>query len=535
MRSTKATRQKKAPLVDWKDPQTQLRLKYAFWGSLLFCLAAHAYVFLNFFPRHDTLNYIDWFAGVWEIQLGRFVQPLYKHLLRGSYLIPWMQGMLTILYTAAASFFICEILDIRNRWMVLVSAGLMVANAAVTDVTHAFLYMVDANALAMLLACAGAFVIIRRTGLSGSALAAACFVLSAGIYQSQVFFGGLLLILHAMKQALQEKRLWKAEWRRWLWFVITVALSAGLYAACMRVTLWLNGLGWGSTYNSPAALALLTLPEVLEAVKHACTGFAAFFFGLWQPETTMFTLANIVLFALSAALLAAYAWQQRLPLFNVLVLAAGAASFPVLAQMMGILLLSDSIVFMTSHPLFLMYPGLLGMISSLRIGREEAQRAVPLYERSPRLRALTLVLCGCLLFSSVRFSNEIYTFLQVQYDKTLTHVTRIMDDIDETPGYEYNETEIVCIGTLNYALQNLNQPEAYRWLRGTGGAAATTYPLTFRSFVHMMGEKMNLSLDQAYADELKKTPVVEAMPYYPRSGYCQMVGDQLVVKLSPWW
>lgn len=526
---------KEHPLCDWQDSTVQMRMKYAFWGTLLFCMAAHAYVFLNFFPRHDTLNYVDWFAGVWEIQLGRFTQPLYKMLMRGSYLIPWLQGILTVLYGTAGAFCVCEILDLRSRWLVLCASGLLVANAAVTDVTHAFLYMVDANALAMALACLGALIIIRRPNLRGCLPAAVCFVCSAGIYQSQVLFGGLLLIMHAMKQALHEKQLWKAESRRWLWFVITVALSGALYLGYMKLTLTLCGLDWGSSYNSPGALAAISLSELMTAVKSACAGFAAFFFGLWQPEMTMFTLANIALFALAAGMAVMYVWQQRLPLLNVLVLAVGTLGFPVLAQVMGILLLSQSIVFMTSHALFLMYPGLLAMVSSLSIGKGEEQRALPLYERSSRLRVFTLVLCGCLLFASVRFSNEIYTFLQVQYDKTLTHVTRIMDEIDETPGYEYNETEIICIGTLNYALDNLRQPEAYRWLRGTGGTAATTYPLTFRSFVHMMGEKMNLSLDQEYADKLKKTPEVESMPYYPRKGYCQMVGDQLVVKLSPWW
>lgn len=56
------------------------------WGTI-----AHAYMFFEFYPSHDSLMIVtyDW---QWQISLGRFAGPLYI-LIRDAINVPWLIGM----------------------------------------------------------------------------------------------------------------------------------------------------------------------------------------------------------------------------------------------------------------------------------------------------------------------------------------------------------------------------------------------------------------------------------------------------------
>lgn len=509
--------------LDVSNRETKMRLWYAWVGFAVFCLAAHGYAYFNFMPRHDMFNYLDRFAGGLEITTGRFFQVMYGKLWRGTFTMPWMHGMLTMIYGGLAAFLVCEVLEVKNRWAVLFSAGLLAANASMTDITLSFIYILDAYVLGMLLAVAGAFVVIRRPNVWGVLAGGLLMSLGMGIYQSQMLFGPMLMVIHAMRQSVRERSLWKAEWRRWLCYVAALAVTAALYYAFYALFLNLWGLSAAETYNTPANMGRYSIAGLLSYVKHAYSSFAAFFFGYNQGYLSLFYLGNIVLFGAVGIGLLWRIVRRKLPVFNVLVLAAGAVLFPLGAQVMSVLLYSETTAFMVSHSLFLMYPAALKLLDGLADldGRMFARRAL-------------CALCAVLLFASARFSNEVYAFQSIQYEKTISQATRIMDEIDRTPGYE-DDTEIVCVGTLYYNLENMNQPEAFRWMREFNGMAATTYTQTFRQCMYMLGEWKNVLIDNPKRlDEFAAMEEVQQMPCYPKPGYCQMVGDSLVVKFGKW-
>lgn len=509
--------------LDFSSRETKMRLWYSCVGFAVFCLAAHAYAYFSFMPRHDMFNYLDGFAGGLEITTGRFFQVMYGKLWRGSFTMPWMHGMLTIIYGGLAAFLVSEALEMKSRWVVLFSAGMLAANASMTDITLSFIYILDAYALGMLLAVAGAFIVIRRPNAWGVPAGALLMSLGMGIYQSQMLFGPMLMVIHAMKQAVCQRSLWKNQWRRWLCFVLSLVLTAALYYAFYMLFLHLWGVEAAQTYNTPANMGRYSIAGLLPYVKHAYSSFAAFFFGYHQGYLSLFYVCNILLFGLAGVGLLCRIIRRRLPVFNVLVLGAGAALFPLGAQVMSVLLYSETTAFMVSHALFLMYPAVLALLGGL----------LPTDAKPPLRRGLCAV-CAVLLFASARFSNEMYTFQRIQYEKTISQVTRIMDEIDRTPGYQ-PETEIVCIGTLYYNLENMRQPEGFRWMREYNGMAATTYTQTFRQCMYMLGEWKNVLIDNPQRlDAFAALEEVEQMPCYPDPGYCRMLDDVLVVKFGKW-
>lgn len=496
-----------------------------------FCLVAHGFAYFNFAPSHDVLNYLSHLGGSWEIGLGRFFQPLYD-MLRGGYVMPWLTGILTMLFGGIACFLISDLMNIKNRWLVFFSAGAVVANASMTEVNYSFVYLTDVFTLALLFACAGAFALVRVRGAAGIALGCVFFTLAMGIYQSYIMAGVILLVFDAMKHALHDRSLWKSQWKQWGRYVLCVVCTAVVYFGVFRLLLLCTGIPTANTYNSPDNLTNMTAATLLQYVKHAYSSFLSFFFGYRQTPFSLFYLANMLLFGLAGVLLMGHLIREKLPVFNWFILLIGAAAVPAFGQFMSILTLSSQTYFLASHPLFLLYPGLIALIGSLNGGMKKA--SLPSFERRFSIRVLALFTCGMLIYNCVRFSNEMYMFRQIQYDKTVSHVTRIMDDLHEVPGYQHGETEVVFFGSLAHTLNNIEQPEGYRWLTGMGGAA-TTYSMIMQNFIYMMGERPNIQIDSsATYKAYSLRDDIDLMPCYPTSGYCAMVDGVVVVRLSKW-
>lgn len=507
-----------------KKTESRTRWFYSFLGTVVFCLAAHGFVYLNLAPRHDMLKYIDTFAGEWEIQLGRFMQVAYASLMRGNYLSPWFQGIFSILLMGVACFLISELLNMKDPWVIFLSAGLMTTNISLVDLHYSFLYAADAFALAMLCACAGVFFVVRYPNLKGTVLASTCFVCTLGLYQSYILVAGVLLIFIVMRDSLRERMNCKII-RVWIWYVAAVLLTALLYFSLYKITLSAydtvipDQYNSGVVYNSPAFLKTFTFPLIRSFTKKAYLSFFGYFYGIGQESFTAVHLINAVFTIAMVVLLVERMISRKLPFVNVLLILAGIIVFPAVAQLMTILTRSNTTYFLTAHALFLVYPAMLALFSKCG------------FPKWPALRTIVLALCGCLIFFNIRFSNEMYTFQKMQYDMTFSHMTRVMDEIDRTPDYQYGETEVVMVGGMFGSIHSIEKPEGYQWLAGPSETGVNSLE-TFIAFVDLMGESMNITTDNVIMQEYQSMEQVAKMPGYPRNGYCQMIDGRLVVKLS---
>ena len=53
-----------------------------------------------------------------------------------------------------------------------------------------------------------------------------------------------------------------------------------------------------------------------------------------------------------------------------------------------------------------------------------------------------------------------------------------------------------------------------------------------RSFIYMMGERMNIPLDYSGLPDYASMEEVKAMPSFPAQGCCRMIDGRLLVKLT---
>jgi len=78
--------------------------------------------------------------------------------------------------------------------------------------------------------------------------------------------------------------------------------------------------------------------------------------------------------------------------------------------------------------------------------------------------------------------------------------------------------------------QYSEEPDGWEWMEGMNNSSIT-YLQVLRSFIHMMGEQMNIPLDYSGLPDYASMEEVQAMPAFPASGCCRMIDGRLLVKL----
>ncbi len=141
------------------------RLLASFAAVFLFGLLAHGYAFTNFTVSHDSLNEmflsgdIRYAAGSvadWKISLGRFLYPAYRTVFSGGAGTPWLSGVLSLVWVSLAVYLVSRLFSVDNALLLAVIGALFVTNVSYSALAATYIYDLDGDMLAMLLAVCSA-------------------------------------------------------------------------------------------------------------------------------------------------------------------------------------------------------------------------------------------------------------------------------------------------------------------------------------------------------------------------------------------
>lgn len=251
------------------------RLKRALFYTLVFSLAAHAYMYFTFAPSHDGLGIVSSSGeGFHQLALGRFMEAPYWFI-RGRLAVPWLVGILSMLYLSGGCYFIMAALGIERRSSAVVLCGILSTNLAVTASNATYLLWADSYMLAMLLACAGVW-LWERLPRWGALAAVPCFVCCMGFYQAYIDVAIGLALLLLMRRALDGEP-FSALWKRALRYGLSLLAGAALYYAAVKLSLALTGVAMAAGYNGLTNLLDSDLPTLLRLVPRAYRDFFRFF------------------------------------------------------------------------------------------------------------------------------------------------------------------------------------------------------------------------------------------------------------------
>nr|MCR5278056.1 glucosyltransferase domain-containing protein [Lachnospiraceae bacterium] len=170
------------------DPATTASLAGAFAAGLL----THMSVMVSDIPNHDGLasvysNQDLLTSGRWFLQFACGISSYYA--------LPWLIGVLSLIYIAVASAFTVKILDIR-RPLYAALAGVILAVFPALASDFAYVFTMDGYMLGMLLSVIAVYLVGR--GKWGFVLGGVLLSLSVGTYQAYLAVAMILCLYKAI-------------------------------------------------------------------------------------------------------------------------------------------------------------------------------------------------------------------------------------------------------------------------------------------------------------------------------------------------
>lgn len=258
---------------------TDPRWKTCVFSVLAFGLLAHAYGYFGIYHSGDSLEGFYRADDLFQIGLGRFLQPVYTHL-RGLVGVPWLCGLISLAWIAAALCLIADLFQVRRK-STLVLMGALLATAPMLAFCNAgYFNFTDIFMCAFFLSVLAVWLMRRfRWGFLAGAV---CLVGSLGLYQSFMASAcglvTMLFILDALDGQTGPRGLAATASKG-----AGMALLGGvLYKVCMEAALRLTGVEVSTAYNTVAYVGNYDQYSIAQLIVDTYRYVAEYLFD-WLP------------------------------------------------------------------------------------------------------------------------------------------------------------------------------------------------------------------------------------------------------------
>lgn len=298
----------------------------SFAAVFLFGLLAHGYAFTNFTVSHDSLNEmflsgdIRYAAGSvadWKISLGRFLYPAYRTVFSGGAGTPWLSGVLSLVWVSLAVYLVSRLFSVDNALLLAVIGALFVTNVSYSALAATYIYDLDGDMLAMLLAVCAAYLLLRGT-LRRRALAVIPIVGSLALYQAMISVTVSLVMIACILRLLENESA-KAVFFDGLKAVGILFIGGAAYYILVRAVSSASGVALDGGYNSLLSLGRMTPDLLPEAVRSTYDTWARS--TVRQPVFVPLPVTragHLLLAVLTLAAAACFLLRKRLPAANLL-------------------------------------------------------------------------------------------------------------------------------------------------------------------------------------------------------------------------
>ncbi len=494
--------------------------KVAFFTCFVLGLLIHMPVLLSDIPNHDGLDsmYFDQnmiTSGRWFLTVACGFSSYYT--------LPWLIGILGLVFLGCAAAALCELLEVRKTWAVMLVSGLLVSFPALAS-TFAYVYTLDGYMLALLLAVLAVLFVKRwKRGFVPGAL---CLAFSMGIYQGYLSFAMILSVFAVWMLLAGEGGVsFKEKLSGALHYLYMGALGAGLYFVILQALLriqgkeldhyqGIDGLGGGGFLSR----------GILAGVSGMYRDFFAFTFKGNVLFQNVFSLAACCVLAGLAAMVAFLLIGRRKCWKN-----------PLLFGIMGLLLLLlpavTNVILVISpsvnYHLLMRYQWVLYAIGAVALisGIDFKMKA------GVWLEWLGLAAAGTLVFCYSVTDNIAYSNLQKRYEKTYAYCVRLLDRIEQTEGY-YQGIPIAMIGVVGeeqFPVTDITLPVTSNMIGMSGDGLlyrGRNYQLFMR---HYLGATLNILPEEAMLDIYVSEEYI-AMDSFPGPDSIRVVDGVMYVK-----
>ena len=134
-------------------------------------------------------------------------------------------------------------------------------------------------------------------------------------------------------------------------------------------------------------------------------------------------------------------------------------------------------------------------------------------------------------WANVKTANAAYTKKELEYQQTLSLMTRVVERMETTEGYIPGETPVAFIGRLDFEkrdyfadLYNINGQKYLSTISSENYVACY--------FDYVLHRPLNI-VNARTRDEIAEMDEVKEMAYFPDVTCIKMINGTLVVKMNP--
>lgn len=245
----------------------------AFAAALIGGYLIHQFALVNVMHNIDDIGNLPGGYGT-GLSSGRWLLTVLgdgMQFLGGNRNLPYIRGLVFLVFAAMAAMLLVSVLEIRHRsfagWI-----GLLVATFPTAAAVLVYRFTAGYYGLALLLAVLAAWVTDKKYGVI---LGSLCCALSLGIYQAYipVTIGIFLLLL--LQKALRGDTDVKHLILRGIRYGVVLCLGLLLYFLGLKICLWLYGSAL-TDYQGMDTMGQLALRDIPALVKEAFVGFCKF-------------------------------------------------------------------------------------------------------------------------------------------------------------------------------------------------------------------------------------------------------------------
>jgi len=406
--------------------------KVCFFAAIFVGIMAHLYKITNWLPNWDSLVFR--YDSQNMLSLGRWFLPVVCSF-SSFYDLPFLNGIIAILFHALSSVCICAIFNIKNKITSFLIGAVIVSFPTVTSVMM-YNYVADGYSIAFFLSCLAAFYMTKSK--PKYIISSILIALSLGIYQAYITVTIMLVLLKLIDEIIYHKLSFNTIFKKSARMLLTGFLGVITYSVILKLILHIFSLELTDYQgiNSSASLSGIDIMASLYIIKET---FIRCFFDI-SRGINVYVVLNLfaLVFTLSHYLkyiVVNKIYKNPFNIFTIVILTV--------LLLFGAGALAFVNAFIDYHNLMLMGYSVFYLFFLI------------LYERGQDINKkhtfikcwLVLITAALIIANQVVISNVSYHKAQLAYEKSYGVLIRIADRIEQTPKAN-NCDKILVIGSL---------------------------------------------------------------------------------------
>lgn len=498
--------------------------KWAFLACFISGILTFGYTMTNHFLSYDSLwNLI---SDQDMITSGRQFLT-YVCGISTDYDLPWLNGVLAIFYMSVTAVLVVEGLGIKSKYLAGIAGMILVTFPSMAS-TFCYSYTIDGYMLGVLLAAAAFLLADRKKwGFLGGIV---MLGVSLGIYQAYVSFTILLCILKLLLMVLDGEKI-KDILVKAIRYVTMGFFAYIFYYVTLQLMLKMKNVTL-SDYQGIDGIETFSPADIPKGINGAYRQFFSFLRSPGALATNKVMHFCVICLIMIGFVI--YLWkfftgkmENKIQRFVLAVLLV--AVIPVGATL--ICVMEPNVYF---H-LIMRLPWALFFVFILALAEKIPDVSKEMLKRVKTTLAAAVCVLSVILVSQFTITANVVSFnMEERYEKTYGLCLRIVDRLEQTPGYKTGDKVALIGGGVDQGFYPYTDfTSAY--LKGYFGVEGVLTIQDTEKFVTFCMHYLNVTMVNASLTEQLKvieTDEFKAMSNFPGEDSIQKIGEIWVVKLN---